>query len=327
MRISQLILPFLLIQFSAWSKQATGQGGAVQAAPKRSQYDSVLVTGGVVQYRTKGNGVAVVLLSGGPGYSGDFLAPIYEHLVERARPILLDQRGTGRSFEFNDSASFTLRNAVEDIEKVREQAGADRIVLLGHSWGGALAMAYAARYPSRIAGLVLVGSAGLSNIPTTNAQISERLRARLRKIDTDSIKMLSALVGNPARGDSALRRIRLLNWKAYMYDRANVRKLAARLTPESYNPQTARWMFRDLLLSGPAVAAVYDSAGPAMLRIPVMIVYGEVDPIGGTTAAELRARFPKAVMSVIPHSGHHPWVEAPKGFYHVLDTFLRGVSP
>jgi proline iminopeptidase len=303
---------------------AEAQGTNAQLTPAVGKSDSVSVVGGVIHFTTAGHGLAVVLLSGGPGYAGTFLEPVYVHLAARSRAVLLDQRGTGRSSSFTDSTFFSLANAVGDIESVRIRLGVDQIVLLGHSWGGALAMAYTAAHPTRVAGLVLVGSASL--LPkATNAAMSQRLRARLRPADIDSIRLLSALVPDPAQHAAAIRRIHLLNWKAYEYDPANVSALAARLTPASYNEQTARWMYADLVRTGSAVDRQLDSA-LVLHRVPVLIAYGDVDPVGATTVTVLQGHFPGARIAILPRSGHHPWIEAPSELYAAIDSFLRSIK-
>jgi proline iminopeptidase len=286
--------------------------------------DSAVARGGVIRFTTAGKGPAVILLSGGPGYSSTFLEPVYAHLALHYRAVLVDQRGTGRSSSFVDSTGFTLANSVDDIERVRQRLGVQHVMLLGHSWGGVLAMAYASTYPEHVAGVVLVGS-GTLRPALTNTAISQRLTARLTQADLDSIRALSAAVPDPVRRAGALRRIRLLNWKAYEYDPASVNALAQRLTPQSFNEQTARWMYADLVREGPRFAAQLASA--ARLRsIPVLIVFGAVDPVGTTTVAELQSEFPQATTQVIPRSGHHPWIEAPAAFHAAVDTFLQNTE-
>lgn len=291
--------------------------------PSRS-LDSVSVSGGTLHYRTAGRGEAVVLLSGGPGLASDFLEPVFEHVAARRRAVLIDQRGTGRSAGFVDSTRFTLSHAVDDIEAVRRRLGVEHIALFGHSWGGALAMAYAARYPEHVSGLLLVGTGSLRP-EASNADISRRLRDRLTRADMDSIRVLAALASSPAHHDSALRVIRLLNWKAYEYDPANAAVLAPLLTPQSFNDRTARLMNADLVRHGPSFAAQLEASQLAR-EIPTLIAYGEVDQIGLVTRAEIQSVFPHAQVQVIPRSGHHPWIESPSLFYRVTDDFLGGID-
>ena len=75
--------------------------------------------------------------------------------------IIYDQRGTGRSFIKNpDSTNITMRLMVEDIERLRKHLHIDKLVIMGHSFGGMLASYYAAFYPEHIKALILSSSGG-----------------------------------------------------------------------------------------------------------------------------------------------------------------------
>lgn len=101
-------------------------------------------------------GRPVIALHGGPGGG---LSPEMRRFFDpqRFRMILMDQRGCGRSTphaEIRDNTTWTL---VADIERVRERYGIDKWLVFGGSWGSTLALAYAAKHPERVAGLVLRG--------------------------------------------------------------------------------------------------------------------------------------------------------------------------
>ena len=116
---------------------------------------------------------AILLLTGGPGFSGALFEPLAQHLAARHRVLLPDQRGTGKSvMEPWDPAPFTIEGAVADLETIREALGLERWILLGHSWGGILGMSYAAEHPERVAGLVLVDSGGVSPEPANRSRVS-----------------------------------------------------------------------------------------------------------------------------------------------------------
>ena len=130
---------------------------ALPAAPPAE-----VVSGGVrLDVRAVGAGEQVlVLVHGGPGLSKEAMAP-YEALAgEQRRVVSYDQRGAGRSGAPADG-DFGLDAHVADLEAVRRAQGAERVALLGQSWGGIVAMAYAAAHPERVSHLVLVGSAPL----------------------------------------------------------------------------------------------------------------------------------------------------------------------
>ena len=97
-----------------------------------------------------------IYLSDGPGRTPyDWMLTLAEHLRPFLDVAYLDQRGAGRSV-LPASGMLSLDAFVDDIEMVRQDTGADRIVLIGHSWGGYLALTYASRYPERVDALILL---------------------------------------------------------------------------------------------------------------------------------------------------------------------------
>ncbi|MGD9816914.1 MAG: prolyl aminopeptidase [Hyphomonadaceae bacterium] len=102
------------------------------------------------------NGRPALALHGGPGGG---LSPEMRRFFDakRYRMIMMDQRGCGRSTPHAELNENTTWDLVADIERVRERAGVDKWVVFGGSWGSTLALAYAAKPPERVAGLVLRG--------------------------------------------------------------------------------------------------------------------------------------------------------------------------
>jgi len=134
--------------------------------PPIEPYDSGLLPVGDGQrlyWEVCGNpsGIPAVYLHGGPG-SGSSPGPRRFFDPRRYRIILFDQRGAGRStpsaadFD-NDLSCNTTPHLLGDLEKLRSHLGVDRWVMLGHSWGTTLALAYAEQHPEQVAGLVLIG--------------------------------------------------------------------------------------------------------------------------------------------------------------------------
>jgi proline iminopeptidase len=98
----------------------------------------------------------VFVLHGGPGAA---IGPYYRRFFdpEEFHIVLHDQRGCGRSKPFLELEGNTTWDLVEDIEKLREHTGADKIILFGGSWGSTLALAYGVTYPGNVNGMVLRG--------------------------------------------------------------------------------------------------------------------------------------------------------------------------
>jgi proline iminopeptidase len=135
-------------------------------APVPSPEGDVPGAGGVrLHYRITGHGPdTVVVLHGGPGLNMEGLRPDLEPLERDHALLYYDQRGSGRS-ELPDSLALTADAMVEDLEAVRQRFRIEQLTLLGHSWGGGLALLYTMRYPRRVRRMVLVGSLGLRGKP------------------------------------------------------------------------------------------------------------------------------------------------------------------
>ncbi|MHA5047731.1 alpha/beta fold hydrolase [Streptomyces sp. SD15] len=98
----------------------------------------------------------VIVLHGGPGTPGDGPDPVERALAARGYDVYsYDQLGSGRSNRLADPTGYTVARQVADLEAVRRRIGADRVVLLGASWGATLAAEYLAAHPGRVARMVL----------------------------------------------------------------------------------------------------------------------------------------------------------------------------
>ncbi|HEX2609651.1 MAG TPA: alpha/beta hydrolase, partial [Gemmatimonadales bacterium] len=108
-------------------------------------------------YRLEGHGTdTIVVLHGGPGLTSEGLRPDLKPLTKRHVLLYFDQRGSGRS-EMPDTLQLTAALMVDDLEMLRRAFRLERLTLLGHSWGGGLAILYASRHPERVQRLILVG--------------------------------------------------------------------------------------------------------------------------------------------------------------------------
>jgi proline-specific peptidase len=125
-------------------------------APEREYM--VPVAGGRVYVRVNGPMDSarppIILLHGGPGGTHSSLLDALE-LADERMVILYDQLGSGRSDPSDDPANWTVERFTGEIDAIRRALGVKRWYVLGHSWGGTLALEYGARRPAELAGLVL----------------------------------------------------------------------------------------------------------------------------------------------------------------------------
>ena len=110
----------------------------------------VEVQGGDIKHKP-----VVFVIHGGPGGTHLGFKPHLNPLTEHAQLVFVDQRGCGYSDE-DDPDNYTLEQNVEDIEALRKHLGLEKIYILGHSYGGMVAMSYGIKYQAHLEGLILV---------------------------------------------------------------------------------------------------------------------------------------------------------------------------
>ncbi len=119
---------------------------------------------GYETFGTLNKTLPVIAVNGGPGLSHAYMVQndVWERMARRRLVIFYDQRGTGASKHVQPGASQSMDAQVADLEAVRGSLGLGKVALVGDSYGGLLAMAYAASFPQHVAKLVLSDSPGPS---------------------------------------------------------------------------------------------------------------------------------------------------------------------
>jgi proline iminopeptidase len=271
-----------------------------------------------LHYRSIGSGPALVILSGGPGFDVDYMQPVADALPAYRR-ILFEQRGTGRSQPKTLRAEdMTLDVAVEDLDALRQHLGLDQLLLAGHSWGGMLAMAYAAAHPDRVDRLILIESGG----PTLDFQqwFGDNIRARMRPEDIEAERYWAEAARNglpPAK--AAIESLKAVT-PAYFFDRARGLEFAATMKDGMLHVESSDMLFADLMKQ-------YDLRDRLrQFDRPTLIIQGHQDPIGDKTAEDIHALISSSTLAYIDQCGHFPWLEQPQAFQAAIDSFLNGAG-
>lgn len=262
-------------------------------------------------YEDCGQGTVVLIHPGGPGLNARYMLGLARVIAaDGYRAILFEPRGTGRSAAaLADEEQLTVAGSVADLEALRAAVGAERVVLIGHSFGGAVAQAYAAVHPDRIARLVLLDSVGpsLGRAPMPLDGWRKRLRPdELTRYDFDR-----------ARGDviGAMR----IKFLGSFYHRARGQAFLRTLDPGSIDVSLGH-LTRDY-------AEHYHIAAQDPARtLPVAIVSGDIDWIRGYEPALLQT-YPGAQVYHVPHAGHFPWIDSPQATRQLLPSILTGAPP
>ena len=141
-------------------------------------------------YNLHGNGDTIIVLHGGPGLSHKYLKPQLDTLLSSNFTLLYyDQRGSGWSDGEKDTSRLNIESFVLDLESIRSYFNLDKLNLLGHSFGGLLALHYAIAYPSKVNSLILVDTDAASyelrtpyQIKMINSRLSEEQEVYLDSI-------------------------------------------------------------------------------------------------------------------------------------------------
>jgi pimeloyl-ACP methyl ester carboxylesterase len=265
-------------------------------------------------YHERGEGAPLVVLPGGPMRASAYLGDL-GGLSAHRRLVLLDLRGTGKSAVPADPATYRCDRLVDDVEALRVHLGLERMDLLAHSAGGSLALLYAARYPRRIARLVLVSATpwALGLRPTAGDRLAAaRLRAGEPWFDA-LFPSFQEWVAGQADFDPALGPFFYGRWDAA----AAAHDAGAE---EEFNDEAA-----DVYGSDDAWDPEATRAALSRVTAPVLVLAGELD--GGPRPQLARAAadaFPHAESDVQPGADHYPWVDDPEWFSRRVTAFLDG---
>jgi proline iminopeptidase len=277
--------------------------------------------GAEIYYKTIGRGLPLLLLHGGPGADHSDFLPYLRPLARRYQLVLVDERGSGRSERLQDSRHYTLESMVEDIELLRKHLRLKRWVVLGHSFGGILAQAYAIRYPRRLAGLVLAGTA--SSAKSVNAdfrRIRRATKAALRaRLDAHERMGIFQHNGEYKRAYAALSARALAPFTYAKQPPARFKKPAA----VAMEVLREMWVRRsDFRIDGNLKGFDF-TAQLSRVKAPSLVVIGDRDLVTTTSAQLSRTSLPRATLVVMAECAHMMFVDQTVRFNHLLDGFLQ----
>ena len=231
-------------------------------------------------------GIPVIFLHSFGGDSSHWASQL-DHLRHHRRALAVDLRGHGKSARPKDR-NYALDAFVSDLDTVVRELKLERFILVGHSLGAAVANAYAAKHPRKVAGVVLVGAAG--RIPAEQSQ-----------------KVMAAL-------DSSYNQ----TMSQYM------ERLVEDAQPHVRTELTAQMAKMPREDSLAIISALFkDDPLPAYERYrgPRLVVYAsKSDAQGGLHTVKKDSR-----QVGLDGTSHWPHLDKPKEFNAALDEFLREV--
>ena len=265
-----------------------------------------------------GHGPPLVLMHGGPGADRFTLWPL-RRLGSTRTLVFYDHRCNGRAAGA-PVTSMTWDNLTADADALRERLGFERWGVLGHSFGGHVALEYALRYPDRVTDLVLVDTAATSWWSQEHAATLLASRGWSPEIVALARRWFNGQI-QPREMFTILLRL----GPAY-YDHpsrlALVRDLLHGAWRTKLRPEALMFGGQHLMKGWWIIHRL------PQIEVPTLVVAGASDFVFPPEAqAELVAGIPNAQLHLIQGAGHEPWSERPDEFFRVLRRFLSTSSP
>lgn len=267
---------------------------------------------GYETFGTAGTALPIIAINGGPGLSHAYMMQndLWERIGRNRLVVLYDQRGTGVSKRIQAGAPQTMDAQVADLEAVRQTLRLTKFALLGDSYGGLVAMAYAAAHPEHVAKLILSDSPGPSwqsivhLLPDVFPDIEEQNTQEEQKLGPTTEAAARASLRN--------------HFRMIFYSPEKRDAYMSHMGDLGYEPAV-----------GEAVSKATESLDLAPklagFQFPTLVINGRYDMnVAPLTAWRLAHAIPGAKVVFFEQSGHLPSYEEPEKYIEVLESFLNG---
>jgi proline iminopeptidase len=267
---------------------------------------------GYETFGTPSSGVPVIAINGGPGLSHAYMMQndLWQRVAANRLVVLYDQRGTGASKHLQPNAPQTMDAQIADLEAVRNGLHLDKVALVGDSYGGLLALAYAVAYPQHVSRLVLSDTlASWKSIvhlfPEVFPDIEQKAEADDKRLAADP----------EAAAQQGLRN----HFTMIFYSPAKRERYMAHMGDIGFVPAV-----------GDAVSKATEeldlTAKLPSLKMPTLVLNGRYDMnVAPLTAWRVAKAIPGAKIVFFEESGHLPSYEEPEKYLRVLNDFLNSL--
>jgi proline-specific peptidase len=268
----------------------------------------------------EGEGIPLALINGGPGGTHHCFHPWFSRAKQYCKVIYYDQRGCGQS-DFEKADGYSFRQAVDDLEKLRQKLGIEQWIVCGYSYGGALAQYYTTTYSENVLGLVLIGSATLLQDELLNGTrqydyISEEESDKINEMyalhNKGELNLTQLLVNKNLNGD----------WKRQNYYKPTKEEFIRGALYEWVNDDGfnrtmgnsyGKFDFKH----------VFDNC-----PVPTLICEGKWDLTWSENKAQIfKQNHPNAQFVMFENSGHSIYCDEPELFFSTLKEFAINLSP
>ncbi len=282
----------------------------------------VNVLGYKLFYKTFGEAQkgTILCLHGGPGATHDYMLPLADLAQSGYRVVFYDQIGCGKSELPKNITLFTVERAVEEVEGMRRVLGLGKVNLVGSSWGGMLAIAYALKYQGHLKSMVTIG--GLASVPLATREM-ERMKGEL---PADVVEVLNKYeregdFENPAYQKAVevfYRRhlCRLPQWPEELLHTLEHVSQPVYHTMNGPNEFTIIGNIR-----------YWDATSQLhKIRVPTLVTGGRYDEVSPKVARSIHRGIRRSKLVTFPNSSHLPFWEERAKFMRVVRRFLDNVN-
>jgi len=316
----KLLLPLLLLT-AVWPSPAASykvDEGYVDA-------------GGVLIYYTSfGQGPPLLIVHGGPGASHDYFLPHLLPLARHNRLIFIDERGSGRSQKLDDPSGYTVENMVEDVEAVRRELNLGKFALMGHSYGGVLAQAYALKYQQNLSKLILCStfySTSKMNevFQKQLAAMTPELRERIQKLEKDGLFGHGKEWEKNRYPEDYMKAAWGEGYHPYVFQRhPDPNEDPVGQGVMSWDLYREMWgSHGEFVIDGNLKSVEYGDR-LSSIHVPTLITVGDHDECDPSLARYMSDKIIGSKLAVMPQSGHMTFVDQPELFIAAVDGFLAG---
>ena len=270
--------------------------------------------------REIGQGQPIIVVHGGPDFDHTYLLPNMDRLADSYRLIYYDQRGRGKSRGELRLDEISIEQTVDDLNEVRNYLGLDEVAILGHSWGGHVAMHYGLQYPDRLSHMILMN--------TAPASYEDMLLVRQDRLQRTSVhaQTLSAMKASAAyrAGDpnTVTEYYRIL-FSTTIRQAAHLERLNLSWTQEDILRGRA---VEDRFMEGLFWAEGFTILPELrQLHNRPLLIHGDYDWIPVPCAAHIAEAIPGARLVVLKDCGHFAYIEAMDKVRKVMAEFFAGM--
>lgn len=279
-------------------------------------YGKFTSRGVTLLYETQGEGDEVIIVvHGGVGLPHEYFHPMLSNLSKYAKLVYFDRRADIQSSQHPERMASVYEMA-DDIDALRESLGLNRVTLLGHSFGGVIALNYALRHPANVKRLILISAA---------AAIENPAEGEKRIADALSPEERAAYGANEGGTGAANPCERVRRRYSVLYPHFFHKLIPYEFDRGVYTVYYDALAKKQALADDPTVADVRSQLGE--ISAPVLVVAGRHDLM--TTlgqSAELARGLPQSKLVVLEHSGHFPFFEENYMFTQWVRQFMIGTD-